>query len=117
MERAARRFASWVLSLHFLLLAALIIAVALATYEVYTTARRQALDQVRVRQELLAAQAGRGMSYFFRNVLENLELLGRASPTASASVPDALPAVVWDQFRGRTTHLFEVDLITGQLLA
>ena len=68
MEGAARRFASWVLSLHVALLAALIIAVALATYEVYTTARQQALDQVRVRQELLAAQAARGMSYFYRSL-------------------------------------------------
>jgi serine phosphatase RsbU (regulator of sigma subunit) len=69
------------------------------------------LEQVRIRQELLAAQAGRGISYFYRNILENLDLLARATP-AKSSAKDPLPPVVWEQLRGRATYLIEVDLAT-----
>src|SRR3954454_2928585 len=103
MERAARRFASWVLSLHVLLLSALIVAVALATYTVYTTARRQALDQVRVRQELLAAQAARGISFFYRNIIEDLELMSRADAKGGAGSTGgaSVAPLLWDKLRGR----------------
>src|SRR5947207_3054213 len=97
MQPTARRFASWVLSLHFVLLATLVIAVAVATYEVYTSARRQALDQVRVRQEMLAAQAARGIAYFYRNLLDDLDLLARAD----AAGGQTLGPLVWDKLRGR----------------
>src|SRR3954447_12862466 len=106
MDKTVRRFASWVLSTHVLLLGVLVVIVALATWEVYTVARQQALDQVRVRQELLASQAARGLAFFYRNIQDNLELLARSDS------PDKLAPRMWEQIRGRATHLIEIDLAT-----
>ncbi|MEA2734257.1 MAG: phosphoserine phosphatase RsbU/P [Humisphaera sp.] len=107
MEKAARRFTTWVLSLHVLVLALLIVIVALASNEVYSKARRQALDQVRVRQELLAAQSARGIEYFYRSILNDLELQRRA--VASGGRTGDLGPLMWEQLRGRAVRLFEVQ--------
>src|SRR5439155_7366116 len=75
------------------------------TYEIYISARRQALDQVRVRQEMLAAQAARGIAYFYRNLLDDLDLLARAD----AAGGQTLGPLVWDKLRGRATALLKID--------
>src|SRR4051812_1859402 len=107
MEKAARRFASWVLGMHFLVLALLVVIVILATAQVYSSARRQALDQLRVRQELLAAQSARGIGNFYRFILGDLELQRRAESgdlgegakrAAGAKVArGVIPPLIWQQ--------------------
>jgi serine phosphatase RsbU (regulator of sigma subunit) len=106
MEKAARRYTTWVLGLHLLVLALLVVIVIFASNEVYSKARRQALDQVRVRQELLAAQSARGIGYFYRSILNDLELQRRA--VASGGRTGDLGPLMWEQLRGRAVRLFEV---------
>ena len=106
MEKAARRYTTWVLGLHLLMLVALVVMVIFASNEIYSKARRQALDQVKVRQELLAAQSARGIEYFYRSVLNDLELHRRA--VASGGRTGDLGPLMWEQLRGRAMRLFEV---------
>ena len=107
MEKAARRFTTWVLGLHLLVLALLVVIIIFASTEVYSKARRQALDQVKVRQELLAAQTSRGIEYFYRSVLNDLELQRRAA--ANGQSVTQLGPLMWEQLRGRAVRLFEVE--------
>src|SRR5688572_25055134 len=106
MEQAARRYTTWVLGLHLMVLGLLVVIVIFASNEVYSKARRQALDQVRVRQEMLAAQSARGIEYFYRSVLNDLELQRRA--VASGGRTGDLGPLMWEQLRGRAVRLFEV---------
>jgi hypothetical protein len=106
METAARRYTTWVLGLHLLVLLLLVVIVIFASNEVYSKARRQALDQVRVRQEMLAAQSARGIEYFYRSILNDLELQRRA--VASGGRTGDLGPLMWEQLRGRAVRLFEV---------
>ena len=99
MEKAARRFTTWVLGLHLLVLGLLVVIVIFASTEVYSSARRQALDQVKVRQELLAAQTSRGIEFFYRSILNDLELHRRAA-AGGRSAGDLAP-LIWEQLRGR----------------
>lgn len=110
MERGFKKFAGWVLSLNFVLLAGLVIVVALAAYQVYLSARRQALEQVRVRQELLATQAARGIEDFYRDVLDDLDVLSKSKDRQT------LGASVWESWRGRVTRLVELDPVTGKVV-
>jgi hypothetical protein len=122
MENAARRFALWVLGIHLMVFAILVVIVIFASTEVYSSARRQALDQVRVRQEMLAAQAARGISTFYRSILDELELLklaefgGASDPATAPATPAAqrvdpriLAPLVWERLRGRAVRMFEVE--------
>ena len=106
MEKAARRYTTYVLGLHLLMLVLLVVLVIFASNEVYSKARRQALDQVRVRQEMLAAQSARGIEYFYRSILNDLELHRRA--VASGGRTGDLGPLMWEQLRGRAVRLFEV---------
>ena len=106
MEKAARRYTTYVLGLHLLMLGLLVVLVILASNEVYSKARRQALDQVKVRQEMLAAQSARGIEYFYRSILNDLELHRRA--VASGGRTGDLGPLMWEQLRGRAVRLFEV---------
>jgi serine phosphatase RsbU (regulator of sigma subunit) len=110
MDRSARRFASWVLAIHLIVLGLLIVIVFLASRGMYTKARRQALDQMRARQELLAAQTARGIESFYRSILDDLELQRRAE--AATPHGDVLAPLIWEQLRGRATRVFEIDLQT-----
>lgn len=107
MEKAARRYTTWVLGLHLMVLALLVVIVIFASNEVYSKARRQALDQVSVRQELLAQQSARGIEYFFRSVLNDLELQRRAAASRE-SIGDLGP-LMWEQLRGRAVRVFDVQ--------
>jgi len=106
METAARRYTTRVLGLHVMVLALLVVIVIFASNEVYSKARRQALDQVRVRQEMLAAQSARGIEYFYRSILNDLELQRRA--VANGGRTGDLGPLMWEQLRGRAVRLFEV---------
>jgi serine phosphatase RsbU (regulator of sigma subunit) len=118
-----------------LLLVALVVVVVLATRAVYSNARRQALDQVRVRQELLAAQAARGMAGFYRGILDDLAFqraaeTGEAPPgttqpaaagSAAVAVRPPVPAaalspLLWEKLRGRASQLVEIDPASGTIL-
>lgn len=110
MERAARRFASWVLGLHLLGLLALVLIVIYVSFELYSNTRRQAMEQMRIRQELLAGQAARGIEEFYRSVLEDMELQRRA-PVGTVS-EEVMRALIWEQLRGRASQLIEVDAAT-----
>src|SRR5687767_6451159 len=106
METAARRYTTYVLGLHLLMLALLVVLVIFASNEVYAKARRQALDQALVRQEMLAAQSARGIEYFYRSILNDLELQRRA--VARGGRTGDLGPLMWEQLRGRAARLFEV---------
>ena len=110
MERAARRFASWVLGLHLLGLLALVLIVIFVSFELYSSTRRQAMEQLRIRQELLAGQAARGIEEFYRSVLEDMELQRRAPVDTVA--PDVMRSLIWEQLRGRGSQLMEIDAAT-----
>src|SRR4051794_18808432 len=71
MDRSARRFASWVLAIHLMVLGLLVVIVILASHQFYSSTRDQALYQVRIRQEILAAQAGRGIENLYRSTVED----------------------------------------------
>src|SRR5688572_27936899 len=106
MERAARKFAGWVLVIHVLLFLLLVTIVALASREFYLNARTAALEQLRIRQEMLATQAARGIEGFYGGILDDLDLPRRAS----VNVPRELAAqLAWEQLRGRATRVFEVE--------
>src|SRR4051812_33152041 len=106
MERAARKFAGWVLFIHVMVFALLVATVALASREFYVNARTQAFAQLKIRQEMLAGQAARGIEGFFRDLLEDMALPARAS----ADLPrDAMAKLAWERLSGRVTRLFEVE--------
>lgn len=111
MEKAARRFAGWVLAIHVMVFVLLVVIVAVASREVYSNARAQALGQVRVRQELLAAQTARGIEAFYRNVIDQLRTQQRADPLNLD-----VTALVWDQLRGQATHLVTLDARTRAVI-
>ncbi len=104
MDKAARRFASWVLGIHGIVLGLLVLIVIVASYEFYSNARRQALEQLKVRQELLAAQSARGVEGFYRTVVDTLAMEGRAE----AAKVDIAP-LIWEQLRGEATSLIVCD--------
>src|SRR5688572_10401512 len=98
MEKAARRFTTWVLGLHVMVLALLVVIVIFASNEVYSKARRQALDKARASQEMLAAQSARGIEWFYRSILNDLELQRRAVASGRATTADLSP-LMWEQLR------------------
>lgn len=106
------------LGIHMVVLVLLVVIVILASMEVYTNARKQALGQVRVRQELLAAQTARGIEGFYRAILDDLELQRRAeagqssdspTPTTRPIARGIIAPLLWQQLRGRATALLELD--------
>ena len=111
MDKAARRFASWVLGIHGLVLALLVVIVAFASYGFYSNARRQALDQLKIRQELLAGQTARGIEGFYRGVNDTLTLQDRADFSNGNITP-----LIWEQLRGQATRLMVFDRQSGKLL-
>lgn len=104
MEQAARRFVTFVLAIHLLLLAVIVTIVLLASRSVYESARQQANVQATTRQELLAAQTARGIERFYSSILDSLEFHRRASERKVD-----IGALLWDQLRGRASHLLSVD--------
>jgi serine phosphatase RsbU (regulator of sigma subunit) len=105
MEKAARQFTGWVLAIHLMVFGLLVVMVGFASREVYYNARTQALEQVKVRQEMLAAQTGRGIESFYRGILDNLEMQQRAGAM------DVTP-LIWEQLRGQVAGVSVYDRAT-----
>lgn len=92
MEYSVKRFARKVLLIHLLLLAALLAVVALASREVYQSARRHTLQQAQQRQTLLAEQTARGVQGFYESILSDLELMHPVNPDdPDSTTPQRLP--------------------------
>ncbi len=108
MQHAIRRFATRTVISHVLLLAMIIASVFIATRSVYEGARRQAMTQAIVRQELLARQTSRGIGSFYDSILSDLDLIKSAEEQTGTDA-DAMTASVWNQLQGRVTHLFAYD--------
>src|SRR5687767_4025526 len=107
MEHAARRFITWILAIHLLLLAVIVTIVLLASRSVYESARQQAKVQAKTRQELLATQTARGIERFYGAIVDSLDFHRRAQ---SSGVE--IGGLLWDQLRGRASHLLTVDRAT-----
>ncbi len=134
MEEAARRYARWVLTVHVILLAGVLILVYAATRETYQRARAQVLAQARQRQELLAGQTAQAIQEHYSAILANLHLIKRmeeaeaaagrgtlagpaddsnAGSSAGHRFNERLPALrmattLWSQLEGRAEQLFVV---------
>ena len=104
MDKASKRFASWVLAIHMIVLAILVVIVFFASRDSYYTARRQALDQLGVRQELLAAQTARGVESFFRGILGDM-----AMAKQGAAMKIDVGPLIWEQLSGRASGLVQFD--------
>jgi serine phosphatase RsbU (regulator of sigma subunit) len=78
MEEAARKFARRIIAVHLALLLLVVSIVYVASREVYNSSRKQATEQARSRQALLAAQTARGIESFYQSVFNDLDLLREA---------------------------------------
>ena len=87
MDRRAIIFARWVLTVHVLLLLAVVGTVFFAVRDVYQTTRAQTLEQAKNAQELLADQTAEGIETLYDSIRNDLDLLRRADRD------DALAAV------------------------
>jgi serine phosphatase RsbU (regulator of sigma subunit) len=127
MDIAAKRFARWVLTIHLLLLVAIVTMVCFAARAVYKTALKQAEDQAAKQQTLLASQTARGIESYYNSILDNLELIRRSEEPEAAATPQpprVRPApttqnanagrgffanVLWHQLQNRASHFLIVD--------
>ena len=111
MEHHAKRFVARILAFHLLLLGMVIATVYLASREIYQSARYQAIEQAKRRQELLAGQTALGLEGFYNSILSALDLLRRS---AGERIDDeaTLTAALWEQLDGPVSHLFLLDKTT-----
>lgn len=121
MDRAAKRFASFVLAIHVLLLLLVAAMVFAAAHQVYVEARQQAIDQAIGRQTLLAEQTARGIESYYQSIVDTLELLQRIPGSQSAqdevfltprllmATRGVLAPAVWQQLKNRAKFFFVVD--------
>jgi serine phosphatase RsbU (regulator of sigma subunit) len=88
MELAVRRFARNILLIHLALLAVVLGVVYFASRAIEDGARQQALGQAQRRQEQLTVTTARGIEEFYRNILDDMDLL----PRNDARPPESRPA-------------------------
>lgn len=145
MEFAARQFARKVLLIHLLVLAVIMASVAVAARGVYRRAREEAINQAIRRQELLAAQTGRGIENYYTAIFSNLDLIrrsdsepgnmasskaGPAERAERAERPErqagrggpggpfgAPAAILWNQLKERVSNLFTVSKAKNRVFA
>ena len=72
MEQTSHGFVYRILALHGLLLAAVLALVFLASSEIYNSTRADAIDEAKIRQELLAYQTCRGIETFYSSIISSL---------------------------------------------
>src|SRR3982750_2844637 len=89
MELAARRYIRKVLLAHVALLLLVLLIVAAAARYLYHTARQQAIDQAKTKQELLAKQTAKGIQNYYESVTNVLELLQPEVSTDAESSTEA----------------------------
>jgi hypothetical protein len=132
VDKAARRYARWVLTAHLVLLAIVLLIVGLAVRTLYRGARTQALQQAMQTQELLARQTALGIQNYYETVSAVLQLIqpdeNIPPPTAPAqprrgseareqarrraleSVPfTRFTNSIWESLRSHANLLFVVD--------
>jgi hypothetical protein len=132
MEHSSRIYARKILLAHVLALVVVLGVVALATRQVYNSARQQAIEQASIHQELLATQTGRGIESFYTSIISDLDLLRRAEPDdpASTTAPSVagpvfpqpemsagmqgrlvldLSPMLWSQLSGRVSAIFDYN--------
>src|SRR4051794_26265628 len=141
MDRVVRKFAQRVLAIHAGLFLLVLVIVALASREIYNSAREQALAQARESQSLLAAQTARGIEDFYQSLLAGLHLVrdaeeepevaGAAAAAVAASQPShgvarrltrdpigprgiLVARLVARQFEGRASQVFVYDRLHYQ---
>jgi serine phosphatase RsbU (regulator of sigma subunit) len=89
MELAVRRFARNILLIHLALLAVVLGIVYIASRAIEDGAREQALGQAQRRQEQLTVTTARGIEEFYRNIMDDMDLL----PRTDARAPESRPAL------------------------
>jgi serine phosphatase RsbU (regulator of sigma subunit) len=89
MDRAARRFARWVLIFHLALLGLVLLIVAVSARTLYASAREQAIDQAKQTQELLAQQTALGLQNYYDSITGVLEPL--QPPEIEPQTPSSRP--------------------------
>ena len=122
MDRAARRYARWVLIIHLALFAAVLLVIGLTARVLYRGAYDQAIGQASLTQEMLARQTGLSIKNYYDSITGVLELLQppqvepatRAQPRAGAAALDAaalsrLAPSIWRSLAERVSLLFLVD--------
>ena len=121
MDRAARRYARWVLIIHIALFAALLLVIGLTARVLYRGAYDQAISQASLTQEMLARQTGLSIKNYYDSITGVLELLQpeqeepamRAQPRAGAALDAAalsrMAPSIWQSLAERVSLLFLVD--------
>jgi serine phosphatase RsbU (regulator of sigma subunit) len=115
MEHSSRIYARKILLAHLALIVVVLTAVVLGAMQIYSSARQQAIEQAGARQELLAAQTGRGIESFYTSIISDLELLRRAEPDETPSTATTRPRfttfypMLWNQLTGRVSALLVYD--------
>src|SRR5436190_16318606 len=75
MDLTTRRYLRRVLMIHLALLALVAAGVLMVAREVYEHSRQQAIDQARVRHELIARQTSRAIEGHYSAILADLQVL------------------------------------------
>lgn len=128
MEFAVRRFARNILLLHLALLVVVLGVVFFASRAIEQSAREQAVEQARQRQEQLAGQTAKGIEGFYQNIISDMDLLPRGGDDSSAertALSDAgskavprtplgqrgvlIGFILARQLEDRVSHLFVLD--------
>jgi serine phosphatase RsbU (regulator of sigma subunit) len=93
-ENGVRKFARKIFLVHLALLAVVLGVVAIASRQIYHSARQQALVQARDRQSLLASQTARAIENFYEAILNDLELAKPADEDSGDPDPTSMPSDV-----------------------
>ena len=121
MEKATRDYLRRVLIVHLALLAVVAAGVLLVAREVYEHSRNQAIEQARVRHELIARQTGRAIEGHYSAILSDLQVLSQLRKDQRAADGFkgewVLAPVLWNHMGQRVSHLFRVDPVTLELQA
>src|SRR5690349_22420157 len=113
MELATRRYLRRVLMIHLGLLVLVAAGVLMVAREVYDHSRQQAIDQARVRHELIARQTSRAIEGHYSAILSDLQVLRQLR--TDQSLADGfkgqwvLAPVLWNHMGQRVSHLLRVD--------
>ncbi len=119
MDRAARRYARWVLVIHLALFGAVLAVIGYTARVLYRGAYEQATGQATITQEMLARQTSLSIKNYYDSITGELELLqppeDEPAPAPTRRVPLAdLPLsrtgeAVWRSLAERVSLLFLID--------
>ena len=119
MDRAARRFARWVLILHLALFGAVLMVIGYTARVLYRGAYEQATGQATITQEMLARQTSLSIKNYYDSITGVLELLqppeDEPAPAPTRRVPledvtlSRVAPSIWRSLSERVSLLFLVD--------